>query len=407
MSAFDEIRLEALGRLDRRRMDPGVDPQAVRALVEDLVDEYERRSRAGATRALGSRKSMVDRLVVSLTGFGHLAEVLSSPDVEEIFIEGERVTFLDTSGRLRPLGQPTSATENRHVVDRLVASADRRLDHASPIVQARVLDGSARLTAVAPPIADRLSVTIRRFIGRNESLGELVSLGAISSEAVELLTRVMAANSSVVISGPPGAGKTTLLSAMVRAVPADHCVRVVEEVRELRMPLLHGSCYQARGPGMDGSAALTLRDLIKVVLAMRPTRIVVGEVRGAESFELTRAVNAGAGFACTVHANSAADAFDALVNAALMAGEHVPADAVRSVFASAVDLVVHVELEVVAAESRLLRGVKEISAVDPADPSGRTLIPVFRRDRLDRPLAATGSRLPDRLRRRLDRLGSP
>jgi pilus assembly protein CpaF len=406
MSAFDEIRSEALLMLDRRRVDPASDPLAARALLEDLVDEYERRSMAGTGRALGSRTSMVDRLLMSLTGFGHLSDVLTSADVEEIFIEGARVTYLDTSGRLRPLGQPTSASEIRHVVDRLVASADRRLDASSPIVQAQVLDGTARLTAVAPPISTHLSVTIRRFIGRNESLEGLVAVDAVSPDAADLFRRLMAANSSVVISGPPGAGKTTLLSAMVRATPPDRCIRVVEEVRELRMPLLHGSCYETRGPGMDGSASLTLRDLIKVVLAMRPDRIVVGEVRGAEAFELTRAINAGTGFACTVHANSATDALDALTNAALMAGEHVPADAVRSVLVAAVDLVIHLELEMLTGETPFLRGVREVAAVDPSDPSGRTLIPLFTRQRLDLPLEKTGSPLPDRLRIRLDRLGA-
>lgn len=388
--------------LDRRRMDPSREPVGVRALAEELVDRYESRSEFGDRRALASRRSMVDRLVRSLTGFGHLSDVLSSPEVEEVFIEGSTVTFLDTDGRLRPLEEPTSAAENRHVVERLIASADRRLDHSSPIVQARVLDGSARLTAVAPPVSDRLSVTIRRFVSRKETLAGLVGLGALDEEAASLLRLVAAANSSVVISGPPGAGKTTLLAAMIRSIPPERCVRVVEETRELRMPLLHGSCYEARPAGMDGSAAITLRDLIKVVLAMRPDRIVVGEVRGAEAFELTRAVNAGTGFACTVHANGAEDALPALVNAALMAGEHIPADVVRAVFAAALDVVVHLDVEPIPAGVR--RGVREIAVLDQADPTGGTLIPVFRRSRLDRPLRGSGIDLPARLSSRLERV---
>ena len=129
----------------------------------------------------------------------------------------------------------------------------------------------------------------------------------------------------------------------INSVPVDHCIRACEEVRELHVPLIHGSYYEARPPSLDGSGAISLRDLVKVTLAMRPDLIVIGEVRGAEAFELTRAVNAGCGLACTIHANSAADALEALVTAALMAGENVPEPVVRKVFAYSIDLVVHLD----------------------------------------------------------------
>src|SRR5262249_28997211 len=155
------------------------------------------------------------------------------------------------------------------------------------------------------------------------TLEDLVARDALTHEAAGFLWALMQLRSRVAISGEPGAGKTTLAAALLSAVPATHCVRSCEEIRELAVPIMHGTYYEVRLPGLDGSGEIDLRALVKFVLAMRPDRIVVGEVRGAESFELTRAINAGCGFLCTVHANSAGDAVNALVNAALMAGENV------------------------------------------------------------------------------------
>jgi pilus assembly protein CpaF len=202
----------------------------------------------------------------------------------------------------------------------------------------------------------------------------------------------------MMISGPPGAGKTSLLSAMLNAIPSSHCLRCCEEVRELHFPLVHGSFYEARPPGLDGSGEVSLRDLVKVVLAMRPDRIVVGEVRGAEAFELTRAVNAGTGFACTIHANSASDALAAMVNAALMAGENVPESVVRNVFSASLDLVIHCDREVIRTdEGGLRRQVKEILAVVPSLHDAFSTEPIFVRDRLGAPLRWTGALPPERL----------
>ena len=167
----------------------------------------------------------------------------------------------------------------------------------------------------------------------------------------------MQLRSRVTVSGEPGAGKTTLLAALLAAAPAGHCVRACEEIRELAVPITHGSYYEVRPPALDGTGEITLRDLVKFVLAMRPDRIVVGEVRGAEAFELSRAVNAGCGFLCTVHANSASEALDALVNAALMAGENVTERIVRKVFSESLDVVVHLDRDDATRRRRRASGV--------------------------------------------------
>ena len=202
---------------------------------------------------------------------------------------------------------------------------------------------------------------------------------------------VMQGQVRLLVSGPPGAGKTSLLGALLRAVPGDRCIRCCEEIRELTVPLSHGAYYETRPPGLDGGAEISLRDLVKFVLAMRPDLIVVGEVRGAEAFELTRAANAGCGMACTIHANHARAALDALVHAAVMAGENVTEQALRAVFAAGVDLVVHCELRQAGDSDRAARRrVSEIIAVVPSLHGGFSTEPVYRRDHFDAPLEWTG-----------------
>jgi pilus assembly protein CpaF len=340
---------------------------------------------------------------MSVSGNGPISQLLRRNDVEEIFIEGDKVTYLEAGGALRSASFPSTESENRQAIEQLMAATDRRLDASNPIAQARILDGTARLTAVIPPVGDHLSATIRRYALRRQTLDSLVSLDSITPVAARFLATAMAANASVLVSGPPGAGKTSFLSALINAVPSDHCIRACEEVRELHVPLIHGSYYEARPPSLDGSGEISLRDLVKITLAMRPDVIVVGEVRGAEAFELTRAVNAGAGLACTIHANSARDALEALVNAALMAGENVPERVVRKVFSSSIDLVVHLDRSVEPSENSIIRQVIEVRAVVPALHEDFSTEPIFARSSLGLPLDWTGALPPSDLVERMDR----
>jgi pilus assembly protein CpaF len=407
VDAYQAIRKRALERIDGSGLDPQRDTHRLMELLRATVDDYQRSAQLGEVRSLADPDETVRRLLQSVTYYGALGDLLDRDDVEEIFIEGDRVTYLEAGGRLRGLDTPSTETENRQVIERLMAVTDRRLDASHPVSQARILDGSARLTAVIPPVADRLSATIRRFALRRETLNSLVELGSLTAAAAGFLATAMRASASVIISGPPGAGKTSFLSALISAIPSDHCVRACEEVRELHVPLVHGSYYEARPPSLDGSGEISLRDLVKVTLAMRPDLIVVGEVRGAEAFELTRAVNAGCGLACTIHANSAPDALDALVNAALMAGENIPERVVRKVFASSIDLVVHLDRDVDPDSGGIRRQTAEIRALVPSLHDDFSTEPLFHRDRLGAPLEWTGSLPPDALVRRLERVLPP
>lgn len=404
-TAYERIRQAAVSVVEDLRLDPNVDLDKVRTVVADAVEEYQRKAHLGQGRALADRTDMVERVLTAITDYGPFTELFNRAGIEEVFIEGSRVSYIDGSGRLRGVTEPTTEPENRHIVSRLLAETDRHLDTASPIVQARVLGGTARLTAVIPPISDALSATIRRYALRRQTLASLVELGSMTPAAAGFLWSLMQTNGSVLVSGPPGAGKTSLLSALIAASPASSCIRAVEEVRELFVPIIHGSYYESRPPSMDDSREVALRDLVKVVLAMRPDRIIVGEVRGSEAFELTRASNAGCGFACTVHANSAREALSAIVNAAMMAGENVAEPVVRKVFSSTLDVVVHLDRDSVPLDGShgLRRQVIEILAVVPAMGDDFSSEPLFVRDSIGEPLRWTGALPPADTTRMIER----
>lgn len=397
--AYTSIRRAVLEAIEENRLDPhGGGSAAVRELATRAVDGYQRAAHAGGGIALADPASMVERVTEAVCDFGPLSGLFGRSDVEEIFIEGDRVLYLDRAGRLRGLSAPTTEADNRQVIEQLLSQTQRHLDAKSPLVQARVLSGAARLSAAIPPVADRLSATLRKYTLRRETLGFLVERDSLTPAAAGFLWALMQSRQSTIVSGPPGAGKTSLLAALLAAAPATHCIRCAEEIRELSAPIAHGSYYEARPPSLDGTGEISLRDLVKFLLSMRPDLIVVGEVRGAEAFELTRAVNAGCGFCCTVHANSAREALSALVNAAIMAGENVSERIVRKVFSSAIDFVVHLDrddVNGVGPDEDVRRQIMEVLAVVPSMTDDFSAEPIFVREALGLPLRWTGAFPPE------------
>ncbi len=380
-STYERIRTRAAEVCEERHIRPAENPIAARKLIVDLVTEHQSEAQAGRADSLGRPDQMVDRIWQALAEYGPLTGLFARLDVEEVFIEGDRVSYIEEGGRLVALNEPTTERENRQIVERLLEGTGRRLDVTSAIQQAHVLDGRARLTAVIEPVSLRLSATLRMYTAADETLGSLVRRGVWSPAAAGFLWCLAQVRGSVLFAGPTGAGKTTALGAFLRSVPSDQCVRVVEEVRELNVPLsLHSSFYEASGVALSGERRYTLRDLIKVCLAMRVDMLCVGEVRGAEAFELTRAVNAGGGFSCTIHSDSARKALSALLSAALLAGEHVPHEALRTVFSESIDTVVYLDRHIIKGGGSL-RECREIVLVKPVTDgrSGWMVEPLFER----------------------------
>lgn len=265
--AYEIIRRDAITGIERRRLQPAAQVAEVQVEIERAVDDYQRRARLGDEVPLGDPPEMARRILRSIADLGPLSELLARRDVEEVFVEGARVTYLDTDGRLRGLTEPTTEGENRQIIDRLLAATERQLNAKHPLVQARVLDGTARLTAAIEPVADRLSATVRRYTVRDVSLDALVARDALTAQAADFLWAVMQLRSRIAVSGEPGAGKTTLAAALLAAVPTSHCIRSCEEIRELAVPVLHGGYYEVRPEGLDGTGEISLRDLVKFVLA--------------------------------------------------------------------------------------------------------------------------------------------
>ena len=278
---YEELRHSVLSIADKKRLDPTSDLETIKTIIANVVKTYNHERAVMGSGQIVNEQLTISRLNNSIFGFGPLTEILTRTDVEEIFIEGSRISYIDSTGYLRGLSTPTSEIENRHVIERLLSDSDRTLTTKSPLVQARVLNGQARLSASIAPISDHLSATIRKYVVKNISLKDLAGRGSISTPAAGFLWAAMQTRSRIVISGEPGAGKTTLLSALLLAVPGHHCVRCCEEIREIAVEFAHGGYYEVRLNGVDGTGEISLRDLVKFNLAMRPDRIVCGEVRGS------------------------------------------------------------------------------------------------------------------------------
>lgn len=392
MSIYEDLRNELAEAIEERKLTPVDDGVAIQRLVAETVNRYQTAAHGGNTQPLRDPAEMSQRLWNAIAGFGPITDLLDQQDVEEIFIEGDRISYIGEDGRLRALLVPTNESENRQIVDRMLAGTNRRLDASSAIQQARVLDGKARLSAVIPPVSDRLSVTLRKYTIADETLDSLVQRGSMPTSAAALLWALAQVSASLLFSGPTGAGKTTAMSAWLRAIPDDICIRMCEEVRELHIPLsLHSSFYEASGVAMDGGRLYSLRDLIKVCLSQRVDMLCVGEVRGEEAYELTRAVNAGCGFTCTVHANSAREALSALVENSLKAGENIPESVARRSFARGIDVVVHLDRRIGQGGQGPKRKVGEILSIAPSLAADDfTTEAIFERKTRDGPMEWTG-----------------
>ncbi len=289
------------------------------------------------------RAALCERVLLLATGLGPLEPLLGDPAVDEVMVNGPAAVYVERHGRL----QPTEATfesdaDLMHAVERILAPLGRRVDEASPLCDARLPDGS-RVNVVIPPLSlTGPCLTIRRFRRQGFSLRDLVANGTLAPGAADLLALAVAARASILVSGGTGSGKTTTLNALSGAIPGEERIVTIEDAAELRLRQRHVVRLEARPANLEGRGEVTIRQLVRNALRMRPDRIVVGEVRGGEALDLLQALNTGHdGSLSTVHANSPTDALRRVETLALMAGVGLPHDAVREQVASAVDLVVH------------------------------------------------------------------
>ena len=312
--------------------------------------------------------AVVEAVLADIRGLGPLDPLLADPSVDEVLVNGDGRVWVERAGVLIVGESRLPAASVGHLIERIVAPLGLRLDRASPLVDARLPDGS-RVNAVLPPLSpDGPCLTIRRF--RRQGLGldafAASDVGALLAEAVQR-------RANVVVVGGTSSGKTSLLNALSAAVPAGERVITVEDTAELRLPLDHVVRLEARPPNAEGVGAVTVRDLLRNALRMRPDRIVIGEARGAEAFDLVQAMNTGHdGALATCHANGTTDAFRRLEALVLLAGVGLPAAAVREQLCAAVDLVVHV------ARGRGGRR-RVVEVAEPAEVPGPDGRPVLRR----------------------------
>lgn len=350
----DEVR----ERVRTRGLDPVTERAALRELVVAAVAEYDERALAGGLPQLPTRAQAVSAVMDSVGGYGPLQRYLDDPQVEEIWINSPGEVFVARRGVADLTTTILTSDGVRDLVERMLKSSGRRVDLSSPFVDAALPDGS-RLHVVIPDISRRhWLVNIRKFIVAADTLADLVELGTLTAQAAAFLEAAVASGLNILVAGGTQSGKTTLLNCLASAIPPRERVVTCEEVFELRLNLRDVASMQCRQPSLEGTGEIPLRRLVREALRMRPSRIVVGEVREAESLDLLIALNSGLPGMCTVHANSAREAIVKMCTLPLLAGENVASRFVVPTVAGAIDLVVHLALERDGA-----RRVREIVAV--------------------------------------------
>lgn len=344
----DPVRLIADRVRDRVRRD-GVDlasdsPRAT-AYARDEVRRYAEHALGGSLPLVADEVRTEREVLASLTGFGPLQPYLDDPTVEEIWINAPDRIFIARDGRPELVDLSLGDAQVRDLVERMLQASGRRVDVSSPFVDASLPDGS-RLHVVIPDVTrTHWAVNVRKFSRRVRDLGRLVAMGSLTRQAAEFLRMCVLANQNILIAGATQSGKTTLLGALLAAARPGERIVTVEETFELDLAALDVVGMQCRQPSLEGSGEITLRRLIKEALRMRPDRLVVGEVREAESLDLLLALNSGLPGACSIHANSAREALAKLCTLPLLAGRNIDAGFVVPTVASCVDIVVFCTLE--------------------------------------------------------------
>jgi pilus assembly protein CpaF len=343
-----KVQARLLERLAARREQ--VAPEAeVREVVMEVLGEE------GVSPL--DQEGLADTITASIVGYGPIQPFLDDPAVTEIMVNGPYQVYIERDGRIEPTSvRFSSAKEVLDLIERIVAPLGRRIDEASPMVDARLPDGS-RVNAIIPPVSvTGPALTIRKFSRQPLTAADLVRLGTMDQRICDFLRAAVLARLNMVVSGGTGSGKTTTLNVLSSFIPRHERIITIEDAAELRLQQEHVVSLEARPPNLEGAGEITIRQLVRNALRMRPDRIVVGEVRTGEALDMLQAMNTGHdGSLTTVHANSPRDLLSRLETMVLMAGMDLPLRAVREQIAAALDLIIH--------QARLKDGTRRITHI--------------------------------------------
>jgi len=359
-------------RVRRDGVDLRTDRELAGRYVSEAVRRYSERALGGSVPLLADEANTTRQIVATLTGFGALQPFFDDPGVEEIWINGPNRVFVARDGVPELTTVELTDGEVRDLVERMLQSSGRRVDLSSPFVDASLPDGS-RLHVVIPDVTQKhWAVNVRKFTQRIRDLQRLVALGSLTHQSAEFLRMCVLAGQNILVSGATQSGKTTLLNALLSSARPSERIVTVEETFELDLTARDRVAMQCRQPSLEGTGEITLRRLIKESLRMRPDRLVVGEVREAESLDLLIALNSGLPGMSSIHANSARDALAKLSTLPLLAGRNIDSAFVVPTVASCIDLVVHCEIarggkrrivEIVAPSGQVTGSLVEASTI--------------------------------------------
>lgn len=335
------VHIELLKQLGPHLYDSNMDQAELDSRVRGVLGEVL----SGQERPLSSsdRARVTQEISDDILGYGPIEPFLRDPDVSEIMVNGANSIYLEVNGRLVPAAASfTDESHLRRTIDKIVSRIGRRVDESSPMVDARLPDGS-RVNAVVPPLAvDGSVLTIRKFATDPLTVEDLISFGSLTPTTAAFLDACVRGRLNVIVSGSTGAGKTTTLNVLSSFIPTDERIVTIEDAAELQLKQDHVVRLESRPANIEGKGSVTIRDLVKNSLRMRPDRIIVGEVRDASALDMLQAMNTGHdGSICTLHSNGPRDTLSRMETMVLMAGMDLPIRAIREQVASAVDLVVH------------------------------------------------------------------
>jgi pilus assembly protein CpaF len=338
----NRVHLAVIGNLGPRLFNAGLDPAGLR---DQVLADTRRHLAQEPGLSRDDRERLAAEIADDALGHGPLERLLADESVTEIMVNGPYDIWIERQGRLYETNvRFDDESHLRRIVNKIVAEVGRRVDESSPMVDARLPDGS-RVNIIIPPLSlSGALITIRKFTQHRLQLDDLIRNGTISSEAVDFLERCVQAELNILISGGTGSGKTTLLNAVSAAIPDTHRIITIEDAAELQLSQRHVLRLEARLKNIEGEGEVVIRDLVRNALRMRPDRIIVGEVRGQEALDMLQAMNTGHdGSLSTVHANSPRDALARIETMVLMAGFELPVRAIRQQVSSALDMIVHLE----------------------------------------------------------------